>query len=102
MALTLQTTEETLTFLDQSDRVQYRGWLAHIEVSGNPSGQGLSGHADLRLNGEQKCMLVLATNGSYDRAAARAELIAKARHYIDRWGSGPVGTHGSLLSMLEH
>jgi len=74
------------------DGFEYRGWEIHIEVIGKA--EGFSGHADLRLKGEQRCLLVLATSRE-NRAASSATLGAKARDYIDDWTSRPhTGTTG--------
>ena len=76
---------------DLMDGFEYRGWV-RIEVIGK--GERFSAHAHLRLKGEQRCLLVLATSRE-DHAAASAALGAKARDYIDDWTSRPhTGTTG--------
>jgi hypothetical protein len=67
---------------DTQNNFEYRGWLVSMEVSG--SGADFSGHADLRLNGVQKCRVVLGTSRD-DRSSARWALDSKARDYIDNW-----------------
>ena len=68
--------------MDPANNFEYRGWHVHIEVTGvEPS---FSGRANLFLDGEHKCRLVLATCRA-DRVAARWALDSKARDYIDDW-----------------
>ena len=68
--------------MDRANNFEYRGWQVRLEVSGSDA--IFAGHADLSLNGVQKCRLVLATSRN-DRVAARWALDSKARDYIDNW-----------------
>jgi len=69
---------------DQANNFEYRGWHVQLELTSNDS--TFSGHANLSLEGEQKCRLVLATRRA-DRSTARWALDSKARDYIDDWTS---------------
>ena len=73
-------------------KFEYRGWLVHIEVTGQ--GTGFAGHADLYLKGDHKCRVVRATSSS-EHLSFQRTLEAKAREFIDEWltrsESGPPG-----------
>ena len=70
--------------LDQANNFEYRGW--HVQLKLTDDDSTVSGHANLSLDGEQKCRLVLATS-RVDWVTARWALDSKARDYIDDWTS---------------
>jgi len=69
---------------DPANNFEYRGWHVQLELKGEDS--TFSGRAQLSLDGETKCQLVLAT-GRLDPVTARWALDSKARDYIDDWNS---------------
>ena len=61
---------------------EYRDWLVRVETTG--AGEAFSGHADLYLQSEHLCRVVLSTS-RLDRPSAHAALCTKARVFIDEW-----------------
>lgn len=68
--------------MDNVNNFEYRGWHVHLEIISG--GSAFSGHADVTLNGVQKCRLVLSTT-TEDLVSAKWALDSKARDYIDNY-----------------
>jgi len=70
---------------DRIDTAEYRGWEVRLAIGDADDGvAGFGGHAELWLNGDHKCRIVLASSRTVE-ADARYALEAKARAFIDEW-----------------
>jgi len=67
---------------ERIDTVEYRGWEIRLLVA--QGGDAYSGHAELWLNGDHKCRVVLASNRTSE-AQARSALEHKSNTFIDEW-----------------
>lgn len=68
--------------MENANNFEYRGWHVQLEVT--RSGSTFSISADLRLQGQQKCRLVLSTTRE-DLVSAQWALDSKVRDYIDNY-----------------
>jgi hypothetical protein len=70
---------------ERNDTVEYRGWEVRVLVqAGSDGSAGFAGHAELWLNGNHKCRIVLASSRPA-MADARSALETKAHAFIDDW-----------------
>lgn len=67
---------------ERIDTIEYRGWEIRLVIGANDVDFG--GHAELWLNGDHKCRIVLSSSRTAE-VDARSALEDKARTYIDDW-----------------